>query len=621
MRPVTGVALAAVLLAGVATNGISAVPKDYLAGFDRLMGDRLVSGNGATMLLTPSENQLTRETTSPGGASQKTLFTFLTVNMGTVASANDLAKAIGVFRITDSAIEIEYADGSTETLSPDDSGGLTSEVIAAGRDACIAWRPERLQLTAAFAPNASCPPHAAAKPSPEAQPGTTLLSPEVLRDMARIEAEIDRIEGETLTRLAEPPDNHIERVRLIGKALVYDRQLSVNRNEACAFCHMPEAGFSGPLSALNGSGAVYPGSLRDRFGLRKPPSQAYAAFSPVLHESPARGLVGGNFWDMRATGLRLGNPSAEQAEIPPTNPLEMGLPDSACTLYRASQRPYRTAFETVWGAQAFSIAWPTDVEQVCSRAGPAPSGDPQPVHLDPSDRGRAIAALDQMAQSIAAYEASPEVSSFTSKFDAVQKGKAQFSQQEQAGFDLFRGKAKCSACHEPAGAAPLFTNFTASNTGVPANRRLPFYVESQPDAAGFAANPAGHSFIDGGVGGFLAVSDSADLLKLAPGNQSRFRVPTLRNVDKRPDPAFIKAYGHNGYFKDLKTIVHFYNTRDTLRRCEPDDPGEGRTCWPAPESTDNMVTGVVGRLDLTDEEEDAIVSFLKTLSDGFSPPQ
>jgi cytochrome c peroxidase len=62
----------------------------------------------------------------------------------------------------------------------------------------------------------------------------------------------------------------------------------------------------------------------------------------VLHYNSARGdLVGGNFWDMRATGRRLGNPAAEQAQGPPTNPVEMGLPDVACAVYRASQQPYR----------------------------------------------------------------------------------------------------------------------------------------------------------------------------------------------------------------------------------------------------------------------------------------
>ncbi len=70
-------------------------------------------------------------------------------------------------------------------------------------------------------------------------------------------------------------------------------------------------------------------------------------------------------------------------------------------------------------------------------------------------------------------------------------------------------------------------------------------------------------------------------------------MPTLRNVDKRPYPSFVKAYGHNGYFKNLKSIVHFYNTRDVLRRCGPNDPGD------------------------SDEEENALVSFMQTLTDGF----
>jgi hypothetical protein len=72
-------------------------------------------------------------------------------------------------------------------------------------------------------------------------------------------------------------------------------------------------------------------------------------------------------------------------------------------------------------------------------------------------------------------------------------------------------------------------------------------------------------------------------------------------------------------FKSLKVIVHFYNTRDVLPRCKPDDPGEGLTCWPAPESTANMNTSKVGRLGLSDSEEDAIVSFMQTLSDGYMP--
>src|SRR6266436_6601495 len=268
----------------------------------------------------------------------------------------------------------------------------------------------------------------------DVEPTSATLTPQVLKEIAQVEAEIDGIEAQAIDRLAAPPDNQIQQIELLGKVMLYDKNLSVYRNEACAFCHMPETGFTGPVSELNRTTGAYPGSVRTRFSDRKPQS-------PVLHYNPGQGdLVGGNFWDMRATGRRLGNPAAEQAQGPPTNPVEMGLPDIACAVYRASQRPYRALFETVWGKQAFAIDWPKDVEQVCDQPGPPPANDPMPVHLNELDRGRAAATFDQMAQSIAGYEASAEVTTFTSKFDAVQAGKAQFTPQEQLGYEVFRGK-------------------------------------------------------------------------------------------------------------------------------------------------------------------------------------
>src|SRR5271167_4990402 len=187
------------------------------------------------------------------------------------------------------------------------------------------------------------------------------LGPEVLKEIARVETEIDRIEAQTVERLAAPPDNQVQQIELLGKLMLYDKQLSVNRNEACAFCHMPEVGFTGPVSELNRTTGAYPGSVRTRYSDRKPQTHTYAPLSPVLHYNPGQGdLVGGNFWDMRATGRRLGNPAAEQAQGPPTNPVEMGLPDIACAVFRASQRPYRVLFENTWGRQAFGIAWPVN---------------------------------------------------------------------------------------------------------------------------------------------------------------------------------------------------------------------------------------------------------------------
>jgi cytochrome c peroxidase len=646
MRLAIRAALAAALLAGITTAGFSAMPKVDPAPFDTVIGKKLVSIQGSTLVIMRSDGELAREIVAADGAAQTSLFNFINDRLGMVTSASDTNKVTGMFRTIEAGLEIRYADGSTEKLLANNSGGITSELISPGNDSCMAWYPEghvfslgeRKAAVARYAKRlALADPNdneaeAAAKASCLSSIGhaadSGMLSPQALQEIAQVEAEIDRIEAQTIERLSEPPDNRVQQIALLGKAMLYDKQLSVNRNEACAFCHMPEVGFTGPVSELNRTTGAYPGSVRTRFGERKPQSHGYAPLSPVLHYDPVRGdLVGGNFWDMRATGRRLGNPAAEQAEAPPTNPVEMGLPDMACAVYRASQRPYRAMFESVWGRQAFAIAWPGDVEQVCDRPGPPPATQPMPVRLGPLDRGRAGTTFDQMAQSIAGYEASAQVTAFSAKFDAVLAGKAQFTAQEQAGYDLFRGKAQCSACHrdDGPGKAPLFTDFTASNIGSPANPRLPFYGEDRPDALGYVANPAGSSFVDGGVGSFLVRHPSSQLsadsqwLKLAPEYQARIQVPTLRNVDKRPYPAFVKAYGHNGYFKSLKTIVHFYNTRDVLPRCGLHDSGEGTTCWPAAESTDNMNTTGVGRLGLSDAEEDAIVSFLQTLTDGYLP--
>jgi cytochrome c peroxidase len=357
----------------------------------------------------------------------------------------------------------------------------------------------------------------------------------------------------------------------------------------------------------------------------------YAPFAPVLHYNTSQGdFVGGNFWDMRASGYRLQSPSAEQAQGPPTNPVEMGLPDSACVAYRLSQAPYRKLFEVVWGEDLFTIHWPSNVEKVCATPAPPPANDQYPVHLNTADRARADHVYDGFGLAISAYEFSPEVSPFTSKYDAVQAGKEQFTSEEKSGYDLFRGKARCNECHRDGGPGeePLFTDFTASNLGIPRNAGLQYYYESVPDQRGYSANPSGLSYDDTGVGFFLRklkslsgqLNPDSGWIQLAPKFDGKFQVPTLRNVDMRPTPDFVKAYMHNGYFKSLKEVVHFYNTRDVLPTCAANDPGEKITCWPAPEDPTNLNKRQLGNLKLTNQEEDALVSFLKTLTDDYKFP-
>jgi cytochrome c peroxidase len=128
--------------------------------------------------------------------------------------------------------------------------------------------------------------------------------------------------------------------------------------------------------------------------------------------------------------------------------------------------------------------------------------------------------------------------------------------------------------------------------------------------------------VDEGLGGFL--KSRPEYAGMAEEHKGAQKVPTLRNVDLRPDSEFVKAYAHNGYFKTLKGLVHFYNTRDVRPVCdEPfftESEAMKESCWPEPEFSESVNDDELGNLKLTDAQEDAIVAFLKTLSDGYELP-
>ncbi len=360
----------------------------------------------------------------------------------------------------------------------------------------------------------------------------------------------------------------------LGKLLFFDNNLSTPPGQACAVCHAPETGFTGPDSEINAAGTVYPGAVHTRFGNRKPPNSSYGGESPVLYYDEADEVwIGGMFWDGRATGWTLGDPLAEQAQGPFLNPLEQNNPNpkSVCLKVRASS--YSGLFEDVWG--------PGSLDCVRNVAG----------------------TYEKIARSIAEYEKSDEANPFSSKYDAYLAGQALLTDQEMWGLELFEGDAMCAACHisEPGlnGEPPLFTDFTYDNLGVPKNPANPFY--SMPRKW----NPDGANWVDYGLGGFLMSAGFDE--EVYEAELGKHKVPTLRNVDLRPFAGFVKAYGHNGYFKSLEEITHFYNTRDV-------DP-----MWPDPEVPMNVNDDELGNLGLTAEEEAAIVAFMKTLSDGYMP--
>lgn len=411
------------------------------------------------------------------------------------------------------------------------------------------------------------------------------------------------------TRGSEPALTALEH---LGRSVFFDERLSLGANQSCAACHSLQVGWTGDQPHVNAGPAVYEGSVKGLFSNRKPPTVAYA-MAPVLHTVVEDGetlFVGGNFWDGRATGERLRDPIAEQAQGPFVNPVEQALPDTGCVVQRVCGGEYAAAFDAQYPGSC-RIAWPSDVDAVCA----LPSGT---LRMEAPDRVRSNQAYDRIATAVAAYERSREVNPFSSKFDRYLAGQARLSTEEQAGLDLFVGRGKCANCHPveraPDGKAPLLTDFTFDNLGVPRNPENPWYQASAE------RNPAGVAWVDNGLGAFLATRP--EWRRFVDANLGKHKVPTLRNVDRRPRVGVVKAYMHNGYFKTLKGLVHFYNTRDVKAVCNEsltERDALARNCWPAPEVAANVNTEELGNLALSQAEENAIVVFMGTLSDGYAP--
>ena len=382
-----------------------------------------------------------------------------------------------------------------------------------------------------------------------------------------------------------PKEPELTPKELLGELIFFDANLSEPKGQACEDCHGKDVGWTGPNEASNVlRGGVYHGANVSRFGNRKPPTISYSTFAPNfrLDNATIGAFVGGEFWDGRATGEIRGTAAADQATGPFLNPLEMNNPNGDAVVDKVCTSSYVDLFKQVWGSNA------------CD------------------DKKK---AFDDIAFSIVAFEASKEVSPFTSKYDAYLDGKVKLTDKEMKGLELFKGKAICDNCHIADlghdGKHPLFTNFIYGDPGTPRNPQNPFYNETE-------FNPLGAAYIDPGLAGHI--QNDPNLLKYQRVNYGKFKVPTLRNVDKRPNETFVKRYMHNGFFSSLQDVVHFYNTRDVLPVCGFSGSEVGKNCWPLPEVALNANPNV-GHLGLSDEEEDDIVAFLKTLSDGFIPPK
>jgi cytochrome c peroxidase len=413
--------------------------------------------------------------------------------------------------------------------------------------------------------------------------------------------------------MALEPTHDDYALQLLGKYLFFDK-ISVPSRQSCSSCHTPDAGWTNGTSGINQKQVAVTGAnphtavgdLKPprNAGALKPPSNAYAKFAPDLDIDARRG---GNFWNGRADGTQVRNlnvlggtlnryaqylgPVADQAHASPfTNPVEQG------------------------------VANKTDVCEIVKSAKYAPL---YPIAYDGAEidcDGDVVTTFGRFAVALSAYQHSNEVNPFDSRRDRALKKDGEFplddfTDQENLGHDLFYNvtselnpdgkRANCALfCHNSEGFGSngeepeqLYTNNGYFNIGTPRNVEIP-------------GNPKPNI-------GLVATTELEQ-------HRGRHKIPTLRNVDKRRGKGFKKAYTHNGYFKSLESLIHFYNTRDVKDRCE--DPGTtekdalAQNCWPAPGVNVNVTGGgIIGSLGLEPDEEAAIVAYLKTLTDIPTP--
>ena len=337
----------------------------------------------------------------------------------------------------------------------------------------------------------------------------------------------------------------------LGQSLFFDKNLSKNRTQSCATCHNPDSAFTDNRD----NGVKKMASLGDdkkSLGDREAPSAAYAMLSPNFHfDEKKQKYIGGQFWDGRAATLE------DQAGGPPLNPLEMGMSSKDEVVSRLKENPlYVNSFKNIFGEEIFNDS---------------------------------AKAYDAMTKAIASYERTADFATFDSKYDRYLKGEYDLTPLEDLGKSIFfsNNNNSCASCHVLKGEdkeGETFTNYEFHNIGVPVNKELRAKNGVKELDKGLLNNPN--------------VKDEKE--------KGKYKVPTLRNV------AVTSPYMHNGVFKDLKTVVEFYDKYNNAnRKINP----ETKKPWDSAEVKDTISLKELKAQELSDRKVEALVAFMKLLTD------
>jgi cytochrome c peroxidase len=369
--------------------------------------------------------------------------------------------------------------------------------------------------------------------------------------------------GVMATTPAQASDAHVS----LGRAIFFDPRLSVPEGTSCASCHDPKRAFAGNHGSTNG---VALGSRPNRFAKRNTPSLLYLRFIRKFHlhweeDAPLVNAYAGFFWDGRIDSI------VDLVKQPLLNPNEMNGGDAGRIAATIASGPYAADFR-----KEFSGA------------------------LDDANPN---AALKGLGEAVTAYLLSPEMAPFSSRYDDYIRHKEQLTPIEALGLQLFKDPAKgaCFGCHKlndrsPDPKASLFTDYEFDAVAAPRNRALPATQDAD--------------YFD------LGLCERVDDDYKAKTEEfcGKFRTPSLRNVAVR------QRFMHNGVFSKLRDVVAFYATRDTnperwYKSGTFDDiPARYRDNVNVEKAPYNRRRGGTPAID--DEEIDAIVAFLGTLTDA-----
>ncbi len=288
-----------------------------------------------------------------------------------------------------------------------------------------------------------------------------------------------------------PADNPItaEKVRL-GRKLFFDRRLSANNTVSCAMCHIAEQGFSQNELRL-------PVGIEGRSVRRNAPTIYNTAY------------VGSLFHDGREISLE------NQIWAPLLADNEMGNVSIGVVVERIlSLDDYAERFVRVF------------------------------------DRGPDIQTI---GMAIASYER--VLVSGDSSFDRWYYGDdpAALSRSAQRGFEIFRGKGRCIACHSVTEDFALFSDGLFHNTGVG------YYATMRPDDTELEVPlaPGQVKRVESDLVRTTGTENFRDLGRYEvtghPDDRWKYRTPTLRNV------ALTAPYMHDGSLSTLRDVVLFYN--------------------------------------------------------------